>query len=87
VAHGSCDNGFQMEANVSNKGNSGCSCLVNSVIGNSYDGRFGIANKLYGPDSSNYNAYERTIVLHSYECVPEREIYPLPIIAEVALWF
>ena len=79
VAHGSCDNGFQMEANFSNKVNSGCSCLGKFSIGNSYNGRFGIAYKLYGLDSSNSNAYERSIVLHSYECVPEQEIYPFPV--------
>ena len=79
VAHGSCDNGFQMEANFSNKVNSGCSCLGKFSIGNSYNGRFGTAYKLYGLDSSNSNAYERSIVLHSYDCVPEQEIYPLPV--------
>lgn len=79
VAHGSCDNGFQPEANFSNKVNSGCSCMGKFRIGNSYNGRFGIAYKLYGLDSCNSYAYERTIVLHSYNCVPEQEVYPLPI--------
>lgn len=79
VAHGSCDNGFQQQANFSNKVNSGCSCEGKFRIGNSYDGRFGVAYKLYGLDSANSNSYERTIVLHSYRCVPEEEVYPLPI--------
>ena len=79
VAHGSCDNGFQTKASFSNKANSGCSCLGKFKIGKSYNGRFGLAYKLYGLDSSNNNAYERNVVLHSYECVPERETYPLPI--------
>jgi L,D-transpeptidase catalytic domain len=49
------------------------------MIGNGYRGRFGSAYKLYGLDSSNSNASKRAIVLHSYECVPEQEIYPLPV--------
>ena len=79
VAHGSCDNGFQMEAVFSNKINSGCSCLGKFKIGNSYNGRFGLAYTLYGLDSSNSNAHERAIVLHSYECIPDLETYPLPV--------
>lgn len=79
VAHGSCDNGFQDDAKFSNKINSGCSCSGKFKIGKSYNGRFGLAYKLHGLDSSNERAYERTIVLHSYKCVPEQETYPLPI--------
>jgi hypothetical protein len=77
VAHGSCDNGFQPEASFSNKENSGCSCLGKFKIGGSYNGRFGLAYRLYGLDSSNSNANKRAIVLHSYECVPNQETYPL----------
>ena len=88
VAHGSCDNGFQMKANFSNKVNSGCSCLGKFSIGNSYNGRFGTAYKLYGLDSSNSNAYERSIVLHSYDCVPGRKfIHFLFVTAGDVLWF
>ncbi len=79
VAHGSCDNNFQINANFSNKINSGCSCVGKFKVGKRYTGRYGVAFKLFGLDSSNSNAYERSIVLHSYECVPEQEIYPLPI--------
>lgn len=79
VAHGSCDNGFQAEAYFSNNVNSGCSCRGKFRIGSRYNGRFGLAYKLYGLDSSNSNASRRAIVLHSYECIPEEEIYPLPI--------
>ncbi|MEO6455998.1 MAG: murein L,D-transpeptidase catalytic domain-containing protein [Ginsengibacter sp.] len=79
VAHGSCDNGFQFTASFSNKVNSGCSCLGKFKIANSYNGRFGLAYKLYGLDSSNSNTYQRSIVLHSYGCVPEQEVYPLPV--------
>ncbi len=79
VAHGSCDNNFQVAAKFSNKANSGCSCMGKFKIGNKYTGKFGIAFKLFGLDSSNSNAYERAIVLHSYECVPDQETYPFPI--------
>lgn len=30
-------------------------------------------------DSSNSNAFQRTIVLHAYDCVPDEEVYPQPI--------
>ena len=79
VAHGSCDDGFKTEPTFSNKINSGCSCLGKFKIGNHYTGSFGSAYKLYGLDSSNSNAFKRNVVLHSYECVPEQETYPLPI--------
>jgi hypothetical protein len=79
VAHGSCDDGFQLTPSFSNTVNSGCSCLGKFKIGGSYNGRFGIAYKLYGLDATNSNAYERNIVLHSYECVPESETYPVPV--------
>lgn len=79
VAHGSCDAGFQTEAHFSNTINSGCSSLGKFRIGNAYNGRFGLAYKLYGLDSSNSKAYQRYIVLHAYDCVPENETFPLPI--------
>jgi hypothetical protein len=79
VAHGSCNEGFQTAPGFSNKVNSGCSALGRYKIGNSYTGKFGLAYKLYGLDSSNKNAFERNIVLHSYSCVPEQETNPIPI--------
>ena len=77
VAHGSCDNGFQPDPGFSNKVNSGCTCTGKFRIGNSYTGKFGLAYKLYGLDSTNDHAFERNIVLHAYKCVPEKETYPL----------
>lgn len=79
VAHGSCDNGFQSEPVFSNKVNSGCSCVGKFKVGNSYAGNFGTAYKLHGLDATNNNAFDRFIVLHSYECVPEEETHPVPI--------
>ncbi|MES1220848.1 MAG: murein L,D-transpeptidase catalytic domain-containing protein, partial [Bacteroidota bacterium] len=48
-------------------------------VGNPYAGNFGTAYKIYGLDSSNNNAFNRNIVLHSYTCVPEQETDPIPI--------
>ena len=79
VAHGSCDAGFQTDPAFSNTINSGCSALGKYRIGSAYIGRFGLAYRLYGLDSSNKNALQRNIVLHSYDCVPEQETDPLPI--------
>ncbi|WP_370896264.1 murein L,D-transpeptidase catalytic domain-containing protein [Chryseobacterium gossypii] len=39
----------------------------------SYTGKFGKSYRLKGLDSTNSNALQRAIVLHSYECVPDRE--------------
>jgi len=79
VAHGNCDNDFQEKAMFSNRINSGCSSMGKYKIGIKYSGRFGIAYKLYGLDSSNTNVFQRNIVLHSYSCVPEKETGPEPI--------
>jgi len=79
VAHGSCDAGFQTDARFSNIVSSGCSSLGKYMIGTSYKGVFGLAYKLYGLDSLNSHAYQRNIVLHSYDCVPEQETDPIPI--------
>jgi hypothetical protein len=79
VAHGSGNHGFSLTPKFSNQKESGCTSLGKYKIGKSYPGRFGIAYKLYGLDSSNSNAFKRNIVLHSYMCVPEQETYPYPI--------
>ncbi|HXB43900.1 MAG TPA: murein L,D-transpeptidase catalytic domain family protein [Puia sp.] len=79
VAHGSGDIGFSLTPKFSNQKESGCTALGKYRIGKSYIGRFGIAYKLYGLDSSNSNAFSRNIVLHSYSCVPGHETYPYPI--------
>jgi len=79
VAHGSCDDGFRTDAAFSNKVNSGCSSLGRYRIGGRYKGRFGVSYKLQGLDSTNSNAFQRSVVLHPYECVPEQETYPIPI--------
>lgn len=73
VAHGS---GLYQtaEINFSNEPGSYCSSTGKYKIGNPYQGKFGLAYKLYGLDSTNNNAYERFVVLHSHSCVPEEEL-------------
>ena len=38
-----------------------------------------MAYKLYGLNSLNSNAFQRNIVLHAYDCVPEQETDLKPI--------
>lgn len=45
-------------------------------IGKPYKGQYGLSYKLYGLDSTNSRAYERAIVLHSDQHVPEQETFP-----------
>lgn len=73
VAHGSCNNIYQRNAQFSNTPECGCSAIGKYKVGKKYDGRFGTAFKLHGLDSTNNNAYERFIVLHAYDCIPDEE--------------
>ncbi len=49
------------------------SSLGKYAIGESYMGKFGKAYRLKGLDSTNSNAMQRAIVLHSYGCIPDVE--------------
>lgn len=62
----------------SNENNSGCSSLGKYKIGKKSYSQWGIHINylLYGLDTTNSNAFSRTIVLHSWEDVPEQEVYP-----------
>jgi hypothetical protein len=73
VAHGNCFEYWLADRRYSNAVGSGCTSLGKYKIGNSYTGKFGYSYKLYGLDSSNNNAFERTVVLHSHGCIPETE--------------
>ena len=76
VAHGGgSDNGSE-ELFFSNTPNSNCTSLGKYRIGKSYMGKYGLAYKLYGLDNSNSKAYERFVVLHAHDCVPDEEISP-----------
>lgn len=78
VTHGSGKTNTS-EIQFSNAEGSLCTSLGNYKIGNAYNGKFGLAYKLYGLDNSNSNALNRYVVLHSHECVPNEETAPFPI--------
>lgn len=83
VTHGSCD---QFESNTtkwekakfSNKNNSHCSSKGKYKIGKRDYSSWGIKIKywLHGLETSNVNAVERVVVLHSWDAVDNEEIYP-----------
>lgn len=74
VAHGNCFQRWLEGRRYSNQIESGCTSLGRYKVGSSYTGKFGLSYKIHGLDSSNSNAYTRTVVLHSHECVPESEV-------------
>ncbi|MEP7237641.1 MAG: murein L,D-transpeptidase catalytic domain-containing protein [Ferruginibacter sp.] len=79
VAHGSGTVDNADTATFSNIPNSYCTSLGKYKIGNAYNGRFGLAYKLYGLDKTNSKAFDRFVVLHAHECVPNDEVSPSPI--------
>jgi L,D-transpeptidase catalytic domain len=76
VTHGwgSVQNGAELV--FKNTINSLASSLGKYKIADSYYGQFGLAFKLYGLDPTNDKAFERAIVLHSMQCVPENPVFP-----------
>jgi hypothetical protein len=77
VTHGSGTTSTD-EIIFSNKPNSLCTSFGKYKIGQSYNGKFGLAYKLHGLDTSNNNAFARAVVLHSHSCVPSEEVnYPI----------
>lgn len=79
VAHGSCNKYYLTDAKFNNTVGCGCSAYGKYKVGYAYAGRFGKAYKLYGLEKTNNNAFERNIVLHAYDCVPDEATYPQPI--------
>ncbi|MGH2553339.1 MAG: murein L,D-transpeptidase catalytic domain-containing protein [Chitinophagaceae bacterium] len=73
VAHGNCFEYWLEGRRYSNVVGSGCTSLGKYKIGNPYTGKFGYSYKLHGLDSTNNNAFERTVVLHAHSCIPEKE--------------
>lgn len=67
VAHGEGSEQGQGALVFSNTENSHCTSLGKYAVGKSYHGKFGKSYKLHGLDPSNNNAFNRAIVLHSYE--------------------
>jgi len=74
VTHGNC-NQYSLEGRkYDNSVGCGCTSLGKYKVGRSYTGRFGLAYKLYGLEKTNNNAFERFVVLHAHECVPETPV-------------
>ena len=74
VAHGcGSETGKENQLKFSNTNNSLATSLGKYSIGESYQGQFGKAYKLYGLDTSNSNAFLRNIVLHKYTKMPYEE--------------
>jgi hypothetical protein len=57
----------------SNTPNSYMTSLGKYKVGISYEGQFGLAYKLHGLEKSNSKAFDRLVVLHRYQCVPDDE--------------
>ena len=79
VTHGSGVNNPSNTPVFSNTPNSNCTSLGRYRIGKPYQGKFGLAYKLYGLENTNSKAFERFVVLHSHACVPSDEVAPQPI--------
>ena len=73
VAHGSGSATATGELQFSNTDGSLMTSLGKYYIGNSYNGTFGKAYKMYGLDATNSNAFLRNIVLHSHKKMPYNE--------------
>lgn len=79
VTHGRCNQDWLKGRKYGNGVGCGCTSLGKYKVGNHYQGKFGLAYKLHGLDSTNSNAFKRFVVLHSHSCVPNGEVDPLPI--------
>lgn len=71
VTHGRCNKNWLEGRKYGNTVGCGCTSLGKYKIGYPYNGRFGLAFKLYGLESTNNKAFERFVVLHAHDCVPE----------------
>ena len=83
VSHGCGDNRWGATATkekpqISNEFDSHCSSLGKYVILDRGVSQWGIKVNyiLQGKENTNSNARNRAIVLHSWEAVPEKEVYP-----------
>jgi hypothetical protein len=76
VTHGSGSDVAGKAAIFSNEVGSNASSLGIYAVGDSYQGRFGLAFKLHGLNATNSRAFERFVVLHAHGCVPSKEVAP-----------
>ena len=65
-------------AEVSNEDGSHLSSVGRVLVAERYEGRYGVAYRLDGLDSSNSNLRSRCVVLHSWRYTTSFPIYPLP---------
>jgi len=79
VTHGKGSVNGKDDLTFSNMPNSNCTSLGKYKIGKSYQGEFGLAYRLMGLEKTNDKAMERCVVLHSFNGVPNKEVYPAPI--------
>ena len=73
VSHGRGLGESMFDKQYSNEEDSKCTSLGRYKIGGKYKGSYGSAYKMVGLDSSNKNAYSRSIVLHAMKCIPDVE--------------
>lgn len=83
VGHGCCDNPWKSDASkdnprFSNQDGSHCSSLGKYKIGERAYSDWGVHVKyvLHGLEPTNSNALKRFIVFHSWEAVPDDDVYP-----------
>ena len=74
VTHGNCNEIWLEGRRYGNTTGCGCSSIGKYKIGYAYYGKFGLAFKLYGLETTNDKAMERYVVLHSHSCVPDTEV-------------
>ena len=79
VTHGSGSDKGTDGLSFSNTPNSNATSVGRYRVGKPYNGKFGLAYKLYGLDETNNKAFDRFVVLHSHSCVPNDEVAPQPI--------
>jgi hypothetical protein len=73
VSHGRGSGRSVYDKQYSNVSGSNSTSLGRYKISGKYRGGYGEAYKMVGLDSSNRNAYNRNIVLHSMSCIPDVE--------------
>ena len=73
VSHGRGPGRSVYDKQYSNIAGSNSTSLGRYKISGKYRGGYGEAYKMVGLDSSNRNAYNRNIVLHSMSCIPDVE--------------
>ena len=65
-------------AKISNEDGSHLSAVGRALVAERYEGRYGVAYRLDGLDSSNSNLRSRCVVLHSWRYTTSFPIFPLP---------